>query len=119
MSRRKRDGQFQGRFSLLAVTTLEKLLLSGELGGQRRAASLKLIAIEEKVGSVLRALFASLVGKLGRSQVRGVHFEEADEITIEGESSKLILDGETFSAERGSPINLTPRAPLSFVKLAA
>ena len=54
----------------------------------------------------------------GRS-VRGVHFEEADEITIEGDSSNVILDGETFRAERGRPINLQPAQPLSFVKLAA
>ena len=68
---------------------------------------------------MFRAFFASLAGKLGRSKVRGVHFEETDEITIEGESSKLILDGETFSAELGSPINLRSATPLSFVKLAA
>jgi hypothetical protein len=51
--------------------------------------------------------------------MRGVHFEEADEITIEGESSSVILDGETFSAARGSPIRLNPTQPLSFVRLAA
>jgi hypothetical protein len=107
-----------GRFSLMAVTTLEKLLLSGELGGEQRGA-LKLIAVEEKLGSVLRAFFAALAGKLGRSDVRGVHFEETDEITIEGDSSSLILDGETFRAELGRPINLRPAQPLSFVKLAA
>ena len=114
----KQDGDLQGRFSLLGVTTLEKLLLSGELGGKGQGA-LKLVAIEEKTSSVLRALWASLVGKLGRSDVRGVHFEEAEEITIEGESSKLILDGETFSAETGNPIRLRPAQPLAFVKLAA
>ena len=118
MSMSENGSRISGRFSLMAVTTLEKLLLSGELGGKRRGA-LKLIAVEEKTSSVLRALFAALVGKLGNSAVRGVHFEEADEITIEGESSKLILDGETFSAERGSPINLRSATPLSFVKLAA
>lgn len=114
----KRDGQFQGRFSLLGVTTLEKLLLSSELGGRGHGV-LKLVAIEEKVGSLLRAFIASLAGKLGQSQVRGVHFEEADEIMIEGERSKLILDGETFSADTGSPIRLRPAAPLAFIKLAA
>ena len=51
--------------------------------------------------------------------MRGIHFEEADEITIEGESSNVILDGETFSADRGSPIRLNPAQPLSFVRLAA
>lgn len=114
----KEHSQLQGRFSLLGVTTLEKLLLSGELGGKAHGA-LKLVAIEEKPSSVARALFASIVGKLGRTSVRGVHFEEADEITIEGESSKLILDGETFSADSDNPIRLRPAAPLAFVKLAA
>lgn len=117
VSTKRQDG-LQGRFSLLGVTTLEKLLLSGELGG-RHEGGLKLVAIEEKLSAVLRAFFASLFGKLGRFPVRGVHFEEAEEITIEGDSSKLILDGETFSAEVGSPIRLRPAAPLAFVKLAA
>ena len=107
-----------GRFSLLAVTTLEKLLLSGELGG-RREGVLKLLAIEEQPMSLIRGFAASLLGKLGRSKVRGVHFEEANEITIEGDSSHIILDGETFRAEIGRPINLKPALPLSFVKLAA
>jgi hypothetical protein len=114
----RRDDTLHGRFALLGVTTLDKLLLSGELGGSRNGA-LKLVAIEERPASVLRALFASIVGKLGHSHVRGVHFEESDDITIEGESSDVILDGETFRAERGRPINLRPAMPLSFVKLAA
>lgn len=118
VSLREEGNMISGRFSLLAVTTLEKLLLSGELGG-RREGVLKLLAIEEQPMSLIRGFAASLLGKLGRSQVRGVHFEEADEITIEGESSNVILDGETFRAEAGSPIRLNPAAPLSFVKLAA
>jgi hypothetical protein len=118
VSLREEGNLISGRFSLLAVTTLEKLLLSGELGG-RREGVLKLLAVEERPMSLVRGFVASLLGKLGRSKVRGVHFEEADEITIEGESSNVILDGETFRAEIGSPINLRPAAPLSFVKLAA
>jgi hypothetical protein len=31
----------------------------------------------------------------------------------------VILDGETFRAEIGRPILLSPAAPLSFVRLAA
>ncbi len=118
VSLREEGNMISGRFSLLAVTTLEKLLLSGELGG-RREGVLKLLAIEERPMSLIRGFAASLLGKLGRSKVRGVHFEEANEITIEGDSSDVILDGETFRAEVGSPINLKPAAPLSFVKLAA
>lgn len=110
--------RLSGRFSLLAVTTLEKLLLSGALASQR-AGSLKLLAVEERPASLMRALFASLGGKLGRSHVRGVHFQETDEISIEGEDSSVILDGETFRAETGSPILLKSAQPLSFVRLAA
>lgn len=111
-------GSLSGRFSLLAVTTLEKLLLSTNIGAHRQG-TLKLLAIEERPKSVIRALFAKIAGKLGRSNVDGVHIKEAREITIEGESSALILDGETFHAELGRPISLTPAQPLSFVKLAA
>jgi hypothetical protein len=107
-----------GRFSVLAVTTLEKLLLSAELGGRKKGA-LKLLAIDDTPTSLFRAYLATIGGKLGRDPMRGVHFEEANEITIEGESSHVILDGETFRTERGRPINLTPAQPLSFVKLAA
>jgi hypothetical protein len=68
---------------------------------------------------VLRALAAGMTGGYKGRKMRGVHFEEVDEVTIEGESSHLILDGETFRAEPGSPIHLMPAQPLSFVKLAA
>ena len=118
VSVREEGNRLTGRFSLLAVTTLEKLLLSSEIGG-RREGVLKLLAVEERPSSILRGLAASFVGKLGREKVRGVHFEEADEITIEGENSSVILDGETFRTELGSPINLRPAQPLAFVKLAA
>lgn len=118
VSVRGEDNRLNGRFSLLAVTTLEKLLLSFELGGKREG-TLKLLAIEQRPASLLRAFAASIGGKLGRAQVRGVHFEEADRITIEGESSDVILDGETFRAESGRPIHLGLAQPLAFVKLAA
>jgi hypothetical protein len=118
VSVRDEGDTISGRFSLLAVTTLEKLILSGNLAGNRRGA-LKLLAIEERPASLIRALFASLGGKIGQSKVRGVHFEEADEITIEGDSSNVILDGEMFQALTGRPILLRPAQPLSFVRLAA
>jgi hypothetical protein len=112
------SGSLSGRFSLLAVTTLEKLLLSTNIGAHREG-TLKLLAIEERPKSVVRALWAKIAGELGQANVDGVHIKEADEITIHGESSNLILDGETFRAEPGRPIHLKPAQPLAFVKLAA
>lgn len=113
-----RHGRISGRFAFLAVTTLDRLLLSGQVVG-KGLGPLKLVAIEESTGSVFRALLAGLTGGYKGKKVRGFHFEEVDEITIEGDRSNVILDGETFSAGRGSPINLTTAQPLSFVKLAA
>jgi Diacylglycerol kinase catalytic domain len=118
VSLREKAQPISGRFSLLAVTTLEKLLLRSDWGANSQG-SLKLLAVEEHPMSLIRGLAASLGGKLGRKSVRGVHFEQADEIIIEADSSDVILDGETFRAERGRPISLRPAPPLSFVKLAA
>jgi diacylglycerol kinase family enzyme len=117
-----RQGRISGRFSLLVVTTLDKLLLSSELSDERSGVargSLKLLAIEEHPFSLVRAFAASLAGKLGRSKVKGVHFQQADQISIEGDSSPVILDGEMFRTEKGRPILLQQAAPLSFVRLAA
>ena len=110
--------RISGRFALLAVTTLNKMLLSGTLGGEGHGP-LKVVAIEERTGTVLRALAAGLTGGYKGKKMRGIHFEEVDEVTIEGDRSHLILDGETFCADRGNPIHLMPAQPLSFVKLAA
>jgi len=113
-----RSGSLTGRFTLLVVTTLEKLLLSSELQGSGRGP-LKLLAVEERPASVFRAIIASLGGTLGKAPMRGVLLEETDEISIEGENSNVILDGEMFYAEVGKPIRLNPAQPLSFVRLAA
>ena len=113
-----RGGMISGRFALLAVTTLEKLLLGSDLQSHGRGP-LKLLAIEQRPSSILRGLYAGLAGRLGRGKLSGVHVEEADEISIEGDQSSVILDGEMFQARIGSPIHLTPASPLSFVRLAA
>lgn len=119
----RRAGELKGRYALLFVTTLQKVLLSGEVGSNGVAAksegSLKFVAVEQNALSIVRAFAASLGGRLGRTKMAGVHVEEADEISIEGESSEVILDGETFRAGIGKPILLRSALPLSFVRLAA
>lgn len=114
----RRDGSLSGRFALLAVTTLEKLLLGSEVRSTGQGP-LKLLAIEERPSSILRGLWAGLAGRLGKTQFAGVHVQETDEISIEGDQSSVILDGEMFQAGIGKPIHLTPASPLSFVRLAA
>jgi hypothetical protein len=111
-------GQFSGRFALLAVTTLEKLLLGGEMRSEGRGM-LKMVAIEQRPGSMISGLIAGVAGRLGKGKLRGVHVHQADEISIEGDRSNVILDGETFVASTGQPIHLSRAQPLSFVRLAA
>jgi diacylglycerol kinase family enzyme len=115
-----RQGQFQGRFALLLVTTLERLLLKGQasLPG-RQAGALQLIVVERRPLTMIRAIFAAVFGRLGRSRMSGLHLERGDEIRIEGDHSSVILDGELFEANVGEPIVLTPTAPVPFLRLAA
>lgn len=114
----RRHGTLSGRFGLLAVTTLERLLLGSEVR-TAHSGSLKLLAVEHRGSSMIRGLIAALKGQLGAKKLTGVHLEEADEISIEGDRSSVFLDGEMFQAGIGDPIRLTRAAPLSFVRLAA
>lgn len=115
-----RQGEFKGKFSLLIVTTLEKLLLSirtTDSAGQ--SGQMKLLAVERGLGALFRMLGATWRGTLGQRQLDGVHFQQGDEIRIEGERSNVILDGEIFQAKNGMPIILTSTQPVPFLRLAA
>lgn len=113
----KRGGQFSGRYTLLIVTTLEKLLLGSKAEGG--GGHLKLMAVEQGFGTLFRAVVASIRGHLGRNRLQGVHIEQGDEIEIDSERSNVILDGELFQARSGQPIVLRTTAPVPFLKLAA
>lgn len=113
----KRGGQFSGRYTLLIVTTLERLLLGSKT--EAGAGNLKLMAVEQGFGTLFRAVVASIRGKLGRNRLAGVHIEQGDEIEIAGERSNVILDGELFQASAGNPIVLRTTPPVPFLKLAA
>ena len=115
-----RQGEFKGKFSLLIVTTLEKLLLSirtNDAAGE--SGQMKLLAVERGMGALVRMLGATWRGTLGQNQLDGVHFQQGDEIRIEGERSNVILDGEIFQAKNGMPIILTSTQPVPFLRLAA
>lgn len=113
-----RQGQMKGRFSLLIVTTLEKLLLSVRTGDDASTGTMKLLLVDRSFASLLRLMNATWRGTLGKQPVSGVHFESGDEIHIEGERSNVILDGEIFLARKGFPIVLTSTAPVPFLRLA-
>jgi len=115
-----RSGEMSGKFAFLMVTTLERLLLNGNMAraGQRPGA-MQLLVIERNLVSIFGALFAATRGKLGLRSIRGVHLRRGDEIRIEGHRSNVILDGEMFEANDEKPIVLRPTAPVPFLRLAA
>jgi diacylglycerol kinase family enzyme len=118
-----RDGEATKRFAFLIVTTLEKLLLNGRT--EDRGAKpvglmgMKLLAVEHSAFALVKALFASVMGKLGQDRFEGVHVGHGDVIRIESDRANVILDGETFSASRDRPIVLRSTPPVPFLRLAA
>ncbi|MDP9413212.1 MAG: acylglycerol kinase family protein [Pseudomonadota bacterium] len=115
----RKQGQLQGRFALLMVTTLERLLLGSHLhGSAQQAGALKMMVVERRPRALWRALLDTLRGRLSSSR-DGVHFERGDEIRIEGDHSSVILDGELFEANHGRPIILKPTPPVPFLRLVA
>ncbi len=114
-----RQGQIQGHFALLIVTTLQRLLLGSSTGGMApRGHGLQLMVVDQSPLALIRAIVAGISGKLG-NQMSGVRVERGEEIRIEGERSSVILDGELFEAGAGRAIVLKPTPPVSFLRIAA
>jgi hypothetical protein len=114
-----RNGELHGTFSVLIVTTLEKLLLGGQAGTNKQRGLMKFLAVDQKPLAILKMIAASLRGKLGQTTMSGVHFQQGDVIRIDSEQCNVVLDGEVFQAHRGSPIVLRSTPPVPFLKLAA
>ena len=114
-----KSGVLQGRFAFLMVTTLQRLLFSSHMpGAGQSTGAMQLLVIERSIPALVRALFASIRGRLGRYRLAGVHLERGDEIRIEGSRSSVLLDGELFEAGDDRPIVLRPTAPVPFLTLA-
>ncbi len=114
-----RKNELQGIFSVLIVTTLEKLLLGGKTNSSGKLGQLKFMAVDHKPWSLLRAFYASIFGTLGHHAVQGIHLEQGDEIRIDSKRSSVVLDGEVFEANTLRPIILRSTAPVPFLRLAA
>ncbi len=114
-----RQGELQGNFSVLIVTTLEKLLLGNRTVGSGKSGEMRFMAIDQKPWAMLNAVFNSLIGRLGKRKLAGVHLTAGDMIRIDSDQSSVILDGEVFEARNGRPIVLRSTPPVPFLKLAA
>ena len=118
-----REGEYYGSFSLLIVTTLEKMLFNfkpSETGtANANLGRMKMLAVDQDLGALMKVGIAGALGKFGREEMSGVHFQSGDVIRIEGEQSNVVLDGEIFAASNGHPIILKSTAPVPFLSLAA
>ncbi|MEP7351436.1 MAG: diacylglycerol kinase family protein [Sphingorhabdus sp.] len=114
-----RKGELQGIFSVLIVTTLEKLLLGGRTGEMTERGHMKFMAVDQRPWAMIRVVFDSLIGRLGRYTVDGVHIEQGDVIRIDSVKSSVVLDGEVFEANSSRPIVLRSTPPVPFLRLAA
>jgi hypothetical protein len=114
-----RKNELQGIFSVLIVTTLEKLLLGGKTNSYGKLGQLKFMAVDNRFWSLMRAFYASVFGKLGNNVMQGIHLQQGDEIRIESNRSSVVLDGEVFEANALRPIILRSTPPVPFLRLAA
>lgn len=114
-----RDGEISGRFSVLVVTTLEKLLMGHKSTDNEPGGRLKLLVVDQRLPAMFRVVWASVIGLLGKKPYGGVHVERGDMIRIEGDAGNVVLDGEVFHTNRDSPIVLRSTPPVPFLKLAA
>ncbi|HEX8642007.1 MAG TPA: acylglycerol kinase family protein [Allosphingosinicella sp.] len=115
-----KSGQLQGRFAFLMVTTLQRLLFSGNMpGAGERTGAMQLLVIERSLSALVRALVAAIRGRLGRYRLTGVHLERGEEIRIEGERPSVLMDGELFEPGMGRAIVLKPTRPMPFLRIAA
>ena len=106
----------QGRFQVLMVTTLRRLVLSGKTPAEREG-TLQLLAIERRRRTVLRAVYETLLGRMGRKPIPGLHLRMGDQIRIEDDTSGVIMDGELFVAAPGKPLVLKPTQSVRFLDL--
>ncbi len=115
-----RDGELIGSYSVLIVTTLEKLLLGGSAGAKQDGmrGRLKFMAVDQRMGAIIKLIASALFGQLGKYKTNGIHFRDGDTIRIDGGRSSVILDGEVFEADNDHPIILTSTPPVPFLRLA-
>ncbi len=114
------NNALQGRFNVLIITTLEKLVLGVKSGSELSSdnGKMKLMAVDYGPLALIRMFCASLTGQLGNKDVKGIHMGQSDHIRIDGEQSSVILDGEIFVAEDNSPIVLRSTDPVPFLRIS-
>lgn len=114
----KGGGIIDGRFFIVMVTTLDRMLMGIRLKAPITPGLMKFSCIEHRPMAVLRALGAMLRGRFGAVATPGTHIRSADLIRIHSDEA-VTLDGELYHAANGAPIVLRGHEGLPFVRLPA
>lgn len=109
-------GRFDGRFSAVVSTTLDRLILGLKPYGREGNGGLRFSAVEAGSGNVFRALKGLISGAYGKKTIEGVHVRRANEVRIEG-TDPVTLDGELYYPAPGVPLTLRGDKQLTFVSL--
>ena len=112
----KGGGIMQGRYSIVVVTTLDKLLLGMRPYGREGNGGLKFSSIGYGPRAMLNALKGLVTGSFGRKTLPGVNTRRSDVIRFESRDP-VTLDGEIFLPVAGHAVELRGEKSLAFVKL--
>lgn len=105
-----------GDFSMLIVSTLDRLIFRMKPFGTVGQGSLQYSLIEPGGKSLRRALWGQLTGAFGRGKLEAVHVGRSDAVDIIP-GGPVTLDGEIYDIEEGRKLSLKGNRSLTFVKL--
>jgi len=112
----KGGGIIDGRFLIIMVTTLNRLIMGVDPFTKLGQGNLKFTAIEHRRRTFFRSMLALLIRRLGKSTINGVHYRRSDLIRIYTRE-KITLDGEMFVPASDQPVTLDGQEVMDFVGL--
>lgn len=112
----KGGGYIDGRFLVIMVTTLNRLIMGVDPFSSMGAGQLKFTAIEHRRRTFFRSLLALIFGRLGKAVINGVHYRRSDVIRVYTRE-QVTLDGEMFTPHEDVPITLDGHEVMEFVGL--
>ncbi|MGD8326848.1 MAG: diacylglycerol kinase family protein [Sphingomonadales bacterium] len=112
----KGGGYIDGRFLVIMVTTLNRLIMGIDPFSAMGEGKLKFTAIEHSRRTFFRSMLALLFGRMGKAVINGVHYRRSDVIRVYTRE-QVTLDGEMFMPHEDTPITLDGHEVMEFVGL--
>ena len=109
-------GILKGRYMMVLVTTLYRLLLGLRPYGMDGTGPLRFSCVDYKRGAVFRAFRGLVSGRYGRTTIRGVNVRRVSVIRLTG-GNPVTLDGEIYEPGPEGIIELRGERSLTFLDL--